>query len=146
VSTRERERRRLGGQDGQVTPFVVVFCLALVLLAGLVLDGGALLTAKREAIAVAEQAARAAAQAVDTAALRADGTQRLDPREATIAARRYLAATSFTGQVQVSGTEVTVTVTRDEPLRLLTLAGLRASPVTGAATARAVRGVTGAGT
>jgi len=139
-------RDRLGGQDGQVTPFVVVFCLALVLVAGLVLDGGSLLTAKREAIAVAEQAARAAAQAVDTAALRAEGTQRLDPREATAAARRYLAATPFDGDVRVDGAEVTVTVTRDEPLRLLTLAGLRSSAVTGTATARAVRGVTGAGT
>ena len=46
-------------EEGTVTVFVVGFMLALLLVAGLVIDGGNVLAARREAANVAESAARA---------------------------------------------------------------------------------------
>lgn len=56
--TRTKER-------GSVTAFTAVLGLALLICAGLVVDGGAKIQAYREAYAVAEEAARAGAGQVD---------------------------------------------------------------------------------
>ena len=97
-------------ERGAVTVFVLVLSVALILAAGLVIDGGAILAARREAIAAAQ------------GALRAGG---------------------YHGAVSVTGTRVSVTVHINQPLYVLGLAGLSSKTVTGASTARAVRGVTG---
>ena len=127
-------------EAGQVSAFVVVFTLALLALAGLVLDGGYVLAAKRRAINEAEGAARAGAASL-ASAYRQAGPARLDPARAEAAARAYLAQTGHAGQVAVDGGRVSVAVSFDQPLRILGLGGLASRRVSGRAEARAVRGV-----
>lgn len=133
--------RRLRDDGGQVTAFIVIFTAAVVMFAGLVLDGGLALSAKVRAIDEAQEAARAGAQALDLAAYRRDGAVRLVPGQARALAKRYLAATGDTGTVAVTGDTVTVTVTAHQRTQLLTVVGLRTLTVTGTGSAHPVRGI-----
>jgi Flp pilus assembly protein TadG len=142
----ERVTPRWREESGQVTPFVVVFVAALLLMAGLVIDGGLALAAKVRAIDEAQAAARAGAQSLDLRAYRTRNTVVLDPVRAAVAARAYLTATGDSGQVRVAGDQVFVTVTIAQPTQILGLVGLHSLTVTGSGTATAVRGVTGPGT
>lgn len=137
---------RIRDDNGMVTAFVVVFTTALLFVAGLVIDGGYLLTAKRQAINVAEQAARAGAQGLSISQLRATGRHVLDPQQAAAAAHAYLASAGHEGTVAVTGDQITVTVTVRRAPVILGIAGIGEFTVTGQATARNVRGVTGADT
>jgi len=132
------------GEDGQVTAFTVVMVTALLLVAGLVLDGGAALAAKVEAIGIAEDAARAGAQEIDLAAYRATGRVQLVPDRAVAAARTYLTTSGHTGTATVTGDEVTVTVSTTIPTLLLGLAGVDDLTVSSQATAGAHYGITAA--
>lgn len=134
-------RTRGAGEGGQVTAFVTVFTVALVFVVGLVLDGGLVLAAKRQAGNVAESAARAGAQAVSIDRLRSEGASELDPDEALARARSYLARVGHRGTVTVSGDTVTATVEIDQPLQILGIGGLGQVTVTGRGEARTVRGV-----
>ena len=136
-----RRRARLGdAESGMVTAFVVIFTLALVLMAGLVLDGGLALAAKVQAVDDAQAAARAGAQAIDIPTYRASGQITLDPAQATADAERYLAAAGHTGTVSVNGEQVTVTVTITQPTQILDLAGIDHLTETGTGTATAEQG------
>ncbi len=128
-------------QRGQVTAFVAVFAVTLLFVAGLVLDGGYVLAAKRRAINEAEGAARAGAATLAVGGYRASGPVNLDPAKAKAAARAYLAQTSHAGDIAVSGDRVMVTVRFDQPLQILGLGGLGAQTVTGRGEAEAQRGV-----
>ena len=86
----------MGDDRGQVTGFVVLITAVLVLLAGLVADGGLGLSAKLEAINTAQEAARAAAQNLDLTSVRTGGRVRIEPADARRAAEEYLAATGAT--------------------------------------------------
>ncbi len=134
-------RRRTHDEDGMVTAFVVIFVMALMLMAGLVIDGGMVLAAKRNAVNEAEGAARAGAQAVDVGRYRQSGVVVLNADQARRAAQSYIDATGHTGTVAVIGDQVNVTITQDEPARVLSIAGLTSFTVHGAGTARAVRGI-----
>jgi hypothetical protein len=135
-------------ERGQVTAFVVIFTTALVFVAGLVIDGGQLLAAKRRAVNEAEAAARAGAAALtslDVDSFRSGGHVVLDPDAAETAARAYLARTGHTdAHVFVAGDRVRVTLSFPDPemsiLRFVT------GEVHGSGEARAVRGVVGAET
>ena len=129
-------------ERGSVTAFVVVFTVALLAVAGLVVDGGFLLAAKREALNEAEAAARAGAQAVDLDLLRGGGGVGLDPQAAERRALEYLDARGRTGTVTVDGDVVRVRVTFEHPLTILGAFGLGPRTVDGEGEARAVRGVT----
>lgn len=133
--------RRARGEEGQVTAFVVVFAMTLLAVTGLVLDGGLLLSAKRQAADTAEQAARAGAQAVDLATLRSSGDHRLDAVEAVAAANAYLRQVRAEGSVTATTERVTVTVTHTQQLRLLPLVGLNEVTVTGTGAGRSARGI-----
>lgn len=129
-------------ERGTVTAFVVITTIAMLMATGLVLDGGNLLAARREAIDRATEAARAGAQAVDTDALR-HRRSTVDPGEAVSAARRHLQRTGHAGAVTVGDGRVSVRVSVERRLTLLTLVGLRSATVTGTGEARIVRGVSG---
>lgn len=136
-------RTARGGEAGQVTAFVTIFVVALLLVIGLVLDGGFLLAAKREADATAAAAARAGAQAVSVDELRGSGRQRIDEPGARTAVSGFLARAGHRGRVVgVDADEVTVEVSIDRRLLVLGIGGMTARTVTGRATARTVRGVT----
>ena len=141
MATVTRLRRRLGnGESGMVTAFVVVFTMALLVMAGLVFDGGLALSAKVQAIDDAQAAARAGAQAIDIPLYRATGQITLDPTQAIADAESYLAQSGHTGTVTVNGDQVTVTVTIDQPTQLLSLAGVDHIPVSGTGSATAEQG------
>ena len=124
-----------------VTAFVVIFTLALLLLAGLVIDGGLTLAARVKAIDEAQAAARAGAQAINLPLFRATGQVTLQPDQAVQAARSYLAATGNPGTVTVNGDQVTVSVTISQPMQILGLAGIGHLSVTGHGSAVAEYGV-----
>lgn len=127
-------------ERGQITVFVAVFVVALLVVAGLVIDGGGLLAAKRRAISEAEGAARAGVQALAPAALHR-GQALPDPAGATAAAEAYLAKTGHEGAVVVDGEVVRVTVSFRQPMLVLGIGGLASVNVTGEGDARAVQGL-----
>jgi len=64
--------------------FVVIFAVSVLMLAGLVYDGGLAITARQRAADVAEEAARAGANAVDVDALRSANVLAVDQGEACV--------------------------------------------------------------
>lgn len=126
--------------SGQVTVFVVGIMAALLLLAGLVVDGGDVLAARRVAIDNAEAAARAGAQAISLSTYRSTGRIVLDPAAAEAAAHAYLRGAGENGTVAVAGDTVTVTVDLRQPLAILSIVGVPSLTVTGTGTAVPVLG------
>ncbi len=121
--------------DGYATAFVVVLVPALLGVAGLVLDLGLAMAARVHAVAVAEEAARAGAGALDPRQLRDGGRPTLDPVRADAAAHGYLAALGQAGSVDVRANVVTVTVKVDQPAELLSLLGFKSFHISGTASA-----------
>jgi len=132
--------------EGTVTVFVVSFMLALLVVAGLVVDGGYVLAARREAANVAESAARAGAQEIDVSAARAGNGVTLDPVAAEARADAYLRASGHSGTVLVLADRVRVRVTITRRMTLLGLAGVGDATVTADGEARSVRAVREDGT
>lgn len=98
-------------ERGAVSTFLAVIALALLMAAGLAIDGGRKVNALREASHVADNAARAGAQAVDLDTLRTTGELLLVPDQATDRVDQYLASLGYTAtEVVVNDAEVTVTV------------------------------------
>lgn len=102
---------RMRGDRGGLSTFLAVIALALLMAAGLAVDGGRKVNALREASHLADNAARAGAQAVDVDTLRTTGEISLLPDEATNLAAGYLTNLGYTGDITVTGDTVTVTVT-----------------------------------
>lgn len=122
-----------------MTVFVVGILLALVVLGGLVFDGGAVIAGHREADAEAEGAARTAAEQISIPALRS-GQVQLISNQATSAAEKYLRHYGHTGTVSIEGDTVTVTVTYPIDMQVLNVIGISTKTVTGTANATAVEG------
>lgn len=95
---------------GSVSIFIAVLGAAFIIVAGLAIDGGRKLGGLSEARHLADNAARAGAQAIDTDGYRSSGVVTLDPTAAAQAANEYLASTGHTGVVSIAGDTVTVTV------------------------------------
>jgi hypothetical protein len=95
---------------GAMSTFLAVIALAMLMAAGLALDGGRKVAALQKATHLADGAARAGAQAVDLDVLRTTGELRVLPDQATTRATDYLVKLGQTGQVSVSGESVTVTI------------------------------------
>lgn len=122
----ERDRGERGG--GALSVPAAISVLALAVAIGLGIDGVRAAQGLATADAVAEEAARAAGQALDVAAARR-GDASVDPAAAVIAAQRHLATAAVAG-AGVSGTvrvldarriRVEVSITR--PTVLLGLIG-----------------------
>ena len=122
---------------GAVSVPVAVLLLALLAVAGLAVDGARTAPQVATADAVAEEAARAGAQAVDLAAAQR-GQARLDPTAARTAAQRYLTATGMSATVTVTGDRIQVDVTATTPTVLLGLVGVETITSTGSAQAQLV--------
>ncbi|WP_082772526.1 pilus assembly protein TadG-related protein [Actinoplanes sp. TFC3] len=129
-----------------MTPFVVLLSVALIAVAGLVLDAGLAIAAKVQALGIAESAARAGAQQLDLYAYRTTGATRLDPGRAAATARSWLASAGLAGDATATATTVTVTVRRTSRTQVLQLVGVGGLNVSATATATAVHGVTGPNT
>ena len=103
--------RNRDNERGSVSILIAALGLALLMATGLAVDGGRKLGALSEARDIADNAARAGAQMVDTDAYRSTGTPTIDPAAATQRANAYLASQGHQGTITVNATTVTVTVT-----------------------------------
>ncbi len=138
---------RPDGERGSLTLMLAVLMVALLALAGLVIDGGRKLNQSASAYAIAQEAARAGAGMVDRSAAYRSGTFRVDQGQALAAARDYLTGAGYSGSVTADGTRrIRVTVTVSEPTLVLSLIGIDTMTSTGSAVASLVTGVTGPGT
>ena len=119
----QRPRRWAKADRGTVTAFVVVFSMALLFTTGFVLDGGRILTSKREARNAAQSAARAGAQELDDAAIRANAEEVLDEAAAADTACAFASQAGFDcpGEASVTsdGNQVIVTITRSVDMVML---------------------------
>ncbi len=141
-------RRQDGVPDpehGALSLVIVIMFVALAALAGLVVDGGAKLTADENVIAAAEEAARAGATSVDMSAAYSTGSFVIDRQLAIAAATAYLAGAGYDRySVTPDGLRaIRVSVSVTEPTRFLSMIGVRSFTCTGTATAALVTGVTG---
>jgi hypothetical protein len=132
---------RLRGSRGTANALIIVaFAGVMLIAAGLAHDGSRVLAARREAVDVADQAARAGVQAVDAGAARA-GRVSVDAAAAVAEANRFVQAAGFHGSAAWTGDRLRVTVTIPVDLPLLSSAGLSSTTVTGEGSARIVRGI-----
>jgi Flp pilus assembly protein TadG len=130
------------GEAGAIAVMVAVLGVSLLLVVGLVFEGGVAIAAKRRAMNVAEQAARAGAEQLDLAAVRAGAGFQIDPGAATTAADAYLANAGYSGTVAVSGDTVTVSnVAWSSQDPMLSTLGVHFSGTVAAAHARNLHGV-----
>jgi len=124
-------------ERGSLSLFMAAFMVLAVLLLALVVDGGQIRNARRQAADIAQGAARAGAQELD-AQLRLSGEVVADPSTVVQSAQNYLSLAGASGDVQVDGSQVRVTVQLQVNLAFLDVSGARM--VTGAATANATEG------
>ena len=129
-------------EAGMITMYAAIISVGLLVLCGLVIDGGYVLAGRRRAIDEANGAARAGAEALSLADYRAGGDVTLDPGRAEAAAQDFLAATGHGGTVSVNGDQVTVRTSFGQQTALLGIIGIRSVTVSGRGQARAVRGIT----
>jgi Flp pilus assembly protein TadG len=135
---------RSASDTGSITLMLVALFVALIALAGIVIDGGAKLNQAENATAIAQEAARAGAGMVNQANAYSTGTFTVDQGQAIAAAQQYLASAGYHGTVTPVGTEsIEVTVTVTAPTRVLSIIGIDTMTSTGTATASLVTGVTG---
>jgi hypothetical protein len=133
---------------GSLTLMLAVLFIALVGLAGIVIDGGAKLTAAENANAVAQEAARAGAGIVNRASAYSGGNFIVARDQAIAAADQYLASAGYRGgarQVPGRANEIEVTVTLTEPTKVLSIIGISSFTESGRAIAALESGVTGPG-
>ncbi len=124
-----------------MTAFLAFLGVALFVLVGLVVDGGRALAARRQAMDIAEQAARIGADQLSVDALR-QGSFIIDPVAATNAVDADLLSSGVTGTVSVSGDSVTVAVHSVCTTTILEIVGVQSIAVSGTAVATDVHGVT----
>jgi len=134
------------GQDrerGGLSLMIVILFVALAALAGIVVDGSAKLEADQDAVALAQEAARAGATTVDESSAYSSGSFVVDQQQALDAARSYLISAGYSHYTVAAdgASAIQVSVTITEPTRLLSLIGVDSFSCTGTATASLVTGV-----
>ena len=139
--------RRLDSDEGSVTLFVCIAVVGLMVMVGLVVDGGAKVRALQRADRLAAEAGRAGGQAIDVPAAIAGDAPTLSPQAAVNATQAYLRANGVSGTVSVTdaGRALVVDVTTTTDTVFLGLIGINTLSVHGSAKVVLVRGVTGAG-
>lgn len=107
------------GEEGQILVLTLIMMLGLLAVLGLVADGGLVFARHRELQAAADAAARAGAAQLDEATYRASNGRiaQLNPVHARHAARGYLGASAFAGEVEVTADAGSVTVALTQAMR-----------------------------
>jgi Flp pilus assembly protein TadG len=110
---------------GTVSIFTVIFALFVIMLAGLLVDGGLAIHARQRAADIAEQGARAAADDIDLAFLRTTGEPRIADgacaRARGLVAKYPEASGVADCVVSADRTTATVQVTIEVELQLLNI-------------------------
>lgn len=128
---------------GAVMFWVIPMMLGLIAMAGLIVDGGAALAARGRAEDSAQQAARAAADALSPSTVFTADPSGLtaDPGAARAAAQRVLDTAGIASStITISGDSVTVSVTVHEHAQILSAFGLNDINGSASATAYALHG------
>ena len=134
-------RLREQSEAGFVSLYVVVITVGLLAMAGLVIDGGNALAAREQATDVAQQAARAGADALSPDSLRGSPTGlTASPAAAQVAANEVLDTAAVTGTVSVDGDNVTVTVIVHKDTTILSAFGVGSIEGKATSTATALHG------
>lgn len=128
----------MSSEQGSATLWMLAVVVSSMLLAALVLDGGAILRVRSDAFAAAGAAARAGAQELDPDEA-VEGRTELDVPAARRTALDHLAADGFTGTVSIAGDSISVTARGSAELQLLRLAGGRSTTFEATATAVATK-------
>lgn len=126
----------------------MVFAVVLLVLAGLVVDGGLAINARQRVTDDVEQAARAGAREIEVDTLREDGTVRIDPAAARTAAAQFLAARDYPSSgvnITADAEHVAVRATIEQKTALLSLIFFNSFTVTAQGQARPAVGITGEG-
>ena len=125
---------------------LLVMFVALLALAGIVIDGGAKLDQAENANAIAQEAARAGAGMVNQSKALATGSFTVDQTQALAAALHYLARFGYRCCAAADGPNaIRVTVSVTAPTHVLSIIGIDTMRSTGSATASLATGVTGPG-
>lgn len=131
-------RTRTRDDQGSATPFVVGLALTLVVMAGLVADGGGALNARMRLADDVEHAAIAGAQSTDELHLRETGELVIDEGEAEQRIRDHLAGKGYHNiTMNVDATTVTVHAELTVPTKTLSLIGIDRFDVEATATSEA---------
>jgi Flp pilus assembly protein TadG len=138
--------RRPGGDRGTVALFTAIFALFVLILAGLLVDGGLTIHARQRAADIAEQAARAAADEVDVDYLRRTGRARIVASDAPCRRARLLASKypEVTGPIQCDtsdGQDARVIVQIRVKFQLLSAFGFSDMTMSSAASAHPQEGI-----
>ncbi|MGP4049378.1 pilus assembly protein TadG-related protein [Streptomyces sp. 2A115] len=125
-------------EDGSLSLFFAVTTVGLLLVMGLLVDGGGALNSSSRAESLAQEAARTAGQQLDPAQAIQGTAITIDADAAQGAAQDYLAAEGVQGDVQISddGQTMTVTVHDTYSTYFAQLLGKATIDVTGSATAQ----------
>ena len=139
--------RRFASDEGSVTLFFCIAVVGLMVMVGLVVDGGAKIRALQRADRLAAEAGRAGGQTIDVSAAIAGDAPTLNAQAAVYATQAYLRANGVSGTVSVTdaGRALVVDVTTITETVFLGLIGVNTLTVPGSAKVVLVRGVTGAG-
>ena len=145
---------RRGGERGSIAPMIPIMALVLLILGGLVIDASRQLNERGEAVAYAEEAARAGAQAValgtgQLALDRAKVKNRVANYCAQIEHNDAVTSCRFEGISSTGGTDprplvVNVTVTMRINATLLGIVGVTHLTASGSGKAKPVEGLTSA--
>lgn len=128
-----------------LTLMLLVLFPVLLAFAGLALDGGAKLNEAERAVAVAQEAARAAVTQADRGTAYASGRVVVSGWQAVAAARAYLLAAGYRNftVIRLGSQRIEVAVRITRPTVMLRLVGIDTMTSTGTAIATLVSGVTG---
>ncbi len=131
---------------GAATVFVVTFAVVLLVMAGLVVDGGLAINARQRVADDVEQAARAGAQHLNEATLRDSGLVRIEPAAARAAAVNFLGQRPYKlTNIEVTANEqqVSVSAQTELPTALLSLVFIDHFTIRARGQARPAVGITG---
>ncbi|GAA3524686.1 hypothetical protein GCM10022234_21830 [Aeromicrobium panaciterrae] len=126
-------------EDGVTALFVVLIAVALLSMAGLVIDGGYAMASNRRLTGQAEQAARIGADALDQDSLRDGGTPKVARDRAIAAAQNYLSSVGAPrGQISINEDTVTVTLASHSKTAILSAVGVTQLATGGSASAKSI--------
>ncbi|MFD4764570.1 TadE/TadG family type IV pilus assembly protein [Streptomyces sp. NPDC058439] len=122
---------------GSMSAFFALTTIAILMVMGLLVDGGGALNAGNRATSLAQEAARTAGQQLDPAQAIEGTAITIDPDAAIGAAQDYLAAAHVQGDVRISdnGQTLNVTVHDTYTTHFAQLIGMATINVTGTAKA-----------
>jgi hypothetical protein len=94
--------KRLTSASGSVTPMVMIMAIGIFMVIGMAYDGGGQLDADQRATMLAQEAARAGAQAVDVKVYLATGVATINEAEARVAITAFEAQPGWPPQTAVT--------------------------------------------